>query len=1092
MVLSGEFGPFVCDDPIGKGGMSEVFRGEHRASGDHVALKITRFEHRDKLKRRSFAAEIAAMAGVYHPGIVRIHDWGALEDGSGNWCAMDYAPLGALTWSHIGSWSELRSLLLQVLSALGHAHARGIVHRDLKPQNVLMFDGPGGREYRLADFGLAHSRFVRDESQKTGMVSGTPAYMAPEQLHGLWREFGPWTDLYALGCMAHELVAGTLPFTGDSPVAVATAHVLRDPLPLVPRFPIPEEFAGWVRALLNRDWIHRPQDAVAARFALELMGEPVQTSVTPVVPGMAPPWATTALLGTLAAETLVDLGVTPATTLAAGEGEAPGGLAEVPFPESWETKGSSTARFKDAGSRLFALRETELVGQVAQRDVIWERCRVAAEERHTQVVILDGDDARAQRSLATWLVQRVREFTTLATISLDLSIAPFGRDPFREALESLLVMHGLEGARLREHLERSLRSKGIASEAMVDALVRAFAQERGQSVDGLEFRAAFYDLVVAMEEAGPLVLSVTGIEHDPGSWNLLEMLQQVVDGGILVVVVPRRGEWPVSVFEASVREWPGTALVAPERLDEERAGYLVDTYLRLVPELRFRWVNVAVQDVALAMDLIRYGTADGALVSSVDGYVLREGMSSLPETLEELLRLRVKALEIRSPTAARLVTAAASVDLSVTYEELADVAERIGIALRQSDIELLMRHELVHHTDGRYAFSDVETRAALLGLARSEDLEALERTWRGEGFRATLHRAELLVARGDSAGASQALVAAARLSLGRVASLWRWLPLARRIAESSDSDLLRAWTYVVEARALSDEQTSVSSAWVDEALAQPVVQRVPEVLTSLRLERINALSYEQRYLEGAAQSRRLLDEVESGTELHGEVLSILGWFLFAPGVACEEESEHVLLESIALLEELEAHAGAALALMSLALLTAKKGEADRTVQILNRAADLAVKADVDFMLPRVLLDGALAKLGVGRIDEALIDAQTAWRLGNWALPGYRGPLAINLSLALAHVGETQRAEAILAEAELHPVTQRGTSPWQIEAVQCVVAAVAGDTARWATLVEAGRVFRGVGHYRELSVAAWKRHGDPTRAKEAAEYLVSAQ
>ncbi|MEZ4462402.1 MAG: protein kinase [bacterium] len=118
-------------------------------------------------------------------------------------------------------------MLNDCLHALAHAHARDLIHRDIKPANVLIRQGTLGAQYVLTDFGIAHAAerqtrtFGSDQTASSHEdASGTPHYMSPEQFTGLWRDYGPWTDLYALGIVAWELMTGTPPFRGSNVVMV--------------------------------------------------------------------------------------------------------------------------------------------------------------------------------------------------------------------------------------------------------------------------------------------------------------------------------------------------------------------------------------------------------------------------------------------------------------------------------------------------------------------------------------------------------------------------------------------------------------------------------------------------------------------------------------------------------------------------------------------------------------------------------------------------------------------------------------------------------------------------------------------------------
>ncbi len=158
--------------------------------------------------------------------------------------------------------------MLSLLDALAHAHARGVVHRDIKPGNVLL--GGSWHEVKLTDFGLAHA--LHGPSMSEDDVIGTPSYMAPEQFRGQWRDYGPWTDLYSLGCLVYSLATGSPPFGRVKGNAARAAHLVRPVPPLVPKHPLPAAFHPWVHQLLEKDTARR--FACAADAAWALLGIP--------------------------------------------------------------------------------------------------------------------------------------------------------------------------------------------------------------------------------------------------------------------------------------------------------------------------------------------------------------------------------------------------------------------------------------------------------------------------------------------------------------------------------------------------------------------------------------------------------------------------------------------------------------------------------------------------------------------------------------------------------------------------------------------------------------------------------------------------
>ncbi|MCP4806820.1 MAG: serine/threonine protein kinase [Proteobacteria bacterium] len=193
-------------------GVGEVWLASHVDGSPEdppVAIKVlTDHAARDPEYVRAFKREVELASRLDHPHILLVHDFGeipseaeqrshgGLKAGS-PWLAMELAE-GGHVGERIGalSWRELRWILQCVLDALAHAHARGVVHRDIKPENVLL----GETGVKVSDFGLAHAG-----GHVLHHHAGTPHYMAPEQIEGRWRDWGPWTDLYAVGCLGWTL-----------------------------------------------------------------------------------------------------------------------------------------------------------------------------------------------------------------------------------------------------------------------------------------------------------------------------------------------------------------------------------------------------------------------------------------------------------------------------------------------------------------------------------------------------------------------------------------------------------------------------------------------------------------------------------------------------------------------------------------------------------------------------------------------------------------------------------------------------------------------------------------------------------------------
>lgn len=237
---SPSLGPYQLLEPLGAGGMGTVYRARHAGTGQLVALKTVRLLEAASL--RGLRREVRALGRLRHPGIIRVLDEGVAEGLP--WYAMELLEGPTLREQVAGWWHkapggprqaaagrlpEALGLLHRVCSALGFLHGEGIVHRDLKPENVVV--RPGGQPV-LVDFGLV-SAFSgaqgREALEVAGTLEGSFGYMAPEQIRG--ELVDARADLYALGCVLYEIVAGRPPFAGEG-WPVLRRHLVEPPEPL--------------------------------------------------------------------------------------------------------------------------------------------------------------------------------------------------------------------------------------------------------------------------------------------------------------------------------------------------------------------------------------------------------------------------------------------------------------------------------------------------------------------------------------------------------------------------------------------------------------------------------------------------------------------------------------------------------------------------------------------------------------------------------------------------------------------------------------------------------------------------------------------
>jgi len=224
---SSQFGDYELLGELGRGGMGVVFKARQNSLGRTVALKMILASHlasADQVRR--FAAEAKAAAGLRHSHIVRLLDSG--EVGGQPYLAMDYiegSNLSALTAHGPVDPQTAARLVACLAQAVEYLHRQGVIHRDLKPSNVLI--DAEGQPY-VTDFGLAKLRDANDGLTTTGVVAGTPSYMAPEQAAGKGG-VTPLADVYSLGAVLYELLTGRPPFVGESPIDVLIQVLEREP-----------------------------------------------------------------------------------------------------------------------------------------------------------------------------------------------------------------------------------------------------------------------------------------------------------------------------------------------------------------------------------------------------------------------------------------------------------------------------------------------------------------------------------------------------------------------------------------------------------------------------------------------------------------------------------------------------------------------------------------------------------------------------------------------------------------------------------------------------------------------------------------------
>ncbi len=294
---------------LGEGGMGVVYQARHIELGIFVAIKVMRDEvMQDAEAVRRFSREAQAVAMLNGEHVARVLDVGKL-DGGRPYMVMEYlvgSDLGVILdqRQRIGV-GEAIDYVIQACEALAEAHRAGVVHRDLKPANLFVVDVAGRRIVKLVDFGI--SRFEKPDEVRvtqTQTAFGTPLYMSPEAVRSA-KHADARSDIWALGVILYELIAGIPPFVGDTPTSVAVSITIDKQRPLYPHFPeVPPELDAVIAWTLEKDPARRPQSAVEladalrpfrdqARFSKASLpgampvGDPTATTARSMTPGLA-------------------------------------------------------------------------------------------------------------------------------------------------------------------------------------------------------------------------------------------------------------------------------------------------------------------------------------------------------------------------------------------------------------------------------------------------------------------------------------------------------------------------------------------------------------------------------------------------------------------------------------------------------------------------------------------------------------------------------------------------------------------------------------------------------------------------------------
>ena len=790
-------GPFELGDVLGRGGMGVVYDAVHAKTGTPVAIKVMIGDRAAEPRYRAdFRSEVRAVAGLDHPGVVMVLDLGevpqeAAERAPGElvagspWMAMELAPMGTLhEVARPLPWPLLRRALLGLLDALAHAHSRDIVHRDLKPANVLLGGRgdthsieAGGRLWRgavrLTDFGLAHAGQDRAGGGDTELnTAGTPRYMAPEQFKGHWRDYGAWTDLYALGCMAWELAIGKPPFLGDNLFALAYAHTLGDrpswPADAAERLPL--GLGAWIGNLIAREPGDRFQRAADAAWALTRLEVPEALwedlppsggehhSSVAMLPAAGETFFLTQRPASARSSDLAEaLGF--ASQAAVGAAAALGGATarmEVvaddlyddepdddglpAMPPSWRRPRATrpSKPLVGAGLGLYGLRVVPMVGRRQARGQLWGALADVRQTGRPRLLLLHGPAGTGKSRLGQWLGRRAEEVGAATLLHARHGAIPTSDHGVPAALSRHLRCLGLDREALAERLAGLLAAAGRDDDGEARELVDLLSPpaEGPSSLPTAEARReAIARTLVGIATPRPMVLLLDDVAHSPDSIALAERLLQTT-APILVLLTSRDG----TLVERPAAADAIDGLLRQERTSRIEVGPLPEgDRQQLIAELLgFRTGLAAAIDERtggnplFSTALIGDWVARGVLVPGESGFELRPGADDrLPDDLHDLASRRLSSITTDlGPPAEQALEAAAALGVEVDSGEWTQLALDRGLAAPVGTLlERLLLAALARPTSHGWAFAN-----AMLP-------ESLERSARDAGRWAELNRA---------------------------------------------------------------------------------------------------------------------------------------------------------------------------------------------------------------------------------------------------------------------------------------------------------------------------------------------------------------
>lgn len=991
-----QFGPFELSAPVGSGSMGVVWRGVHKEQGVPVAVKVsTGARALVPRYQEDFRREVQAVARLEHPHIITPYDYGLLPGGiedasqgqliaNSPYLVMEYAGGGSLEQLRgVLEWRRLRQVLQIVLNGLSHAHARGVIHRDIKPANVLL---PGVDDVRstikLSDFGLAHpydsqapTRPDIPQDSLRENISGTPHYMAPEQIDGRWRDYGPWTDLYATGIMAFELASGRLPFEASSFRELAAKHGLEELPQITSHLWLPTGFQDWLSKMAAKNPADRYQRASAASWALEQLADCEESEHRTRVRVVGSELEQSRYQDDLA-----------------------------PFPSTWREQVPRTRPMKliGAGLGLYGLREAQIVSRECERDRLWETLGEVRRQGGARAVVLSGPSGCGKSKLAGWLCHLAHEAGGATVLKAKHGPSPDVGHGLPRMMANYYRCVGLSREQIGTRVRRDLYAAGVGDPYEWQALTSLMSTDGG-SGDGTGFEytqfkstrqrfALLERALCRMSQRRPVIVWLDDVHWGNEAVEFCRYVieQNSSDVSVLFVLTTRE---EVTDELQRLSENANVETLEIQPLANKDMTRLVERLLGLSGDLAANIVARVGGSPIFAVELVGDWVQRGVLQVGQQGFVLKPGeLALIPDDLHSVWQSRLRDILQDYPANAELALEAVMLlGDEVMADEAAALCERLGVEFPETLLERLVVRRMVIPTDTGWSVAHAALR------------ESVERLARERGQFRRIHRAcaELITEKYPltKRGISN------RLS-------WHWMK-----AEAYEEALQPLLQAAQESRVTSDfAQAHVFLEYYDEALNQlgaPVGEQTGDDRRRVQMWSDKVVLHTR--LEELDQARVLLDRIEPAARRNGW-RDLLAESMYHRGRVEQLRGEFPQARALAaraqvLYEELGDEVGAARCIYSLAELSYWQGRNLEARDGFRHALDIYQNHDLS-------MEQAACRLGLSMATAALGDSDEAQKLLEDAMDRFRalGDLQ-NVSICLNSLGELHRTKGDFSSAE---------------------------------------------------------------------------